>query len=209
MMEDFQRGTTRSGAIKKASFSGYTTSLKDVKYNHRHLYETSPVVTFVERNLGITHTLIVAEMQSRLLLGYQNIKPFLYQCYYKFKQRYSYIGSIQVSITANCIVSKTINNIKTFSVFYGEHFGSLYTEHSGESEQEHDDTRCKSCRLADLYYIRTASDVGSLPIEFDSQSVINIMQPRFTVSNVQIESVINLVYIFRATLSSKSAHKQP
>lgn len=102
---------------------------------------------------------------------------------------------IYAQVTANAVLQSTKES--SFSLYFGQRFAESKELHHPAGEDK-----------SEVFELEALSDVARLPTQFPTAAFKAIFESTFANSDVRVERVVNIVYLFSKALRRFSADKQ-
>jgi len=195
--ENRARGSLRSGKRFAAKNQPYYTSVRELLAQHPRLVAPEPAVATRFLKIANNRHGSLIRTTVRFRADYSGVEQKLRQVFLDLFREHTENSSdgFEVVITFNAILTNSTRT--TFSVFYGQDFG-------------HENVTGRSSQLSysDPIIVRSLLDISLVPTTIDLESVIASHRRSFENSDVQIERILNVVYLIRRFMSYNNESKK-
>lgn len=180
------RGSLRSGKRFAAKNQPYYLSIKDLLAHHPRLVAREPAVATRFLRIADNRQGSLIRTTVRFRADYSGIEHKLREVFLDLFREHTenYFDGFEVVVTFNAILTNSART--TFSVFFGQDFG--FENSTGTASQ---------LSYADPVIVRSLPDISLIPTSIDLESVIANHKRSFESSDVQIERILNIVYLIR------------
>jgi len=180
------RGSLRSGKRFAAKNQPYYLSVRDLLAHHPRLLAQEPAVATRFLRIADNRQGSLIRTTVRFRPDYSGIEHKLREVFLDLFREHSENSSdgFEVVITFNAILTNSART--SFSVFFGQDFG--FENVTGRASQ---------LSYSDPVIVRSLPDLSLIPTSIDLESVIAGHKRSFESSDVQIERILNIVYLIR------------
>lgn len=180
------RGSLRSGKRFAAKNQPYYLSVRELLAHHPRLTAQEPAVATRFLRIADNRQGSLIRTTVRFRADYSGIEHKLRQVFLDLFREHTENSSdgFEVVVTFNAILTNSART--TFSVFFGQDF-SL----------ENATGRASQLGYSDPVIVRSLPDLASVPTSIDLESVVASHRRSFENSDVQIERILNIVYLIR------------
>ena len=206
-MASFERGTLRSGERFAARNIAFYKSEKELLDHHKRLLEQEPAVTTRATRIAGLNFGSLLQTTVRFRFDSTVIRPTLRRVFFELFREHtlSADSGFEVVVTFNAILTNQSDQSNpSFSIFYGH-------DHRADNISG----AAPELKFGTTTIVRHLADVDTIPVDFESDSLLRQHRRAFESSSVSIHKFINIIYlIYRyvdvaSTVSNRGTRRQP